>query len=456
MTALSLKSRLIAFAALFILTALGLSGAGLVHLFEKSLLWRFESELDANIERVVAMLQVDASGISLARPILDPRYDLPYSGYYWQVADESKIALISKSLWDSTLDTGLDTGSKPVPGGVHSNQVISGPDQQKVLTRTAAVILTAQDGQARPLYVTTAVNYHEFDEYSRQFSFDLWRGFFLLALLLFLASWIQVMVGLRPFRVLSSRLSDVRNGRLDRLEGNYPLEITPLVNETNSLLDTHEKSLTRARERAGRLAHGLKTPLAILSAESRRLSALGRHDTADQINAQIRTMQGVVERELARARSGAESFRRPTDTNIVVLTRRLVGAMRRLSGEEGVSWELQAPPLVRGPISEMDYNEILGNLLDNARKWTRKTVVVRLQPVAGGFDLVVDDDGETLGSDIMESIMKTDGFRVDESAPGNGLGLSIARELIEANRGTIAMDRSPLGGVSVRVHLPSG
>lgn len=450
MKRLSLKARLISAAALFILAALGLSGLGFIYLFEKSLLWRFESELDGNIERVIAVLQLDNNGqVDLSRPVLDPRFELPYSGYYWQVSDKDQPLLRSKSLWD----VALDPSPRPAKGGEHSQKIGSGPDTQKVLMRTAAILLTGTDGKDRNLFVTAAVDYEEFGEYTSQFSFDLWRGFLMLAGFLVLASWAQVEVGLRPFRDLSARLSHVRTGKIQRLDGEYPSEIEPLVNETNTLLEVHEDTVTKARERAGKLAHGLKTPLAILAAESRRLTSMGHAEAAEQINAQIKTMQHVVERELARARARAGGKHRATDSNIVVLTRRMVNAMQRLSEADNMQWSLDAPPLLRGSIDEMDFNEILGNLLDNARKWARSKVAVGLRPCANGFELCVDDDGPGASEEALRDIFAVDGFRSDPQTPGNGFGLSIARELVELYGGRISAGESRLGGFCVKVTL---
>lgn len=259
--------------------------------------------------------------------------------------------------------------------------------------------------------------------------------------------------GLSPVAMLRARLSDVRAGRSSRLEGEYPDEVAPLVDDLNGLLDDRERRVARAASRAGDLAHGLKTPLAILAQEIARAEAAGQHDLAGSIRQQVARMQRQIDSHLAQARATA-GVSATARTNVADAVAGLVRTMERLHADRALSMQASVPPdcVVRVPLEDLE--EMIGNLLDNACKWTRSRVAVSAVTDSGRVVIDVDDDGAGLNA-AMRGQMLQRGVRADEASPGSGLGLAIVRDLAEAYGGAIALEQSSLGGVRARLTLPS-
>jgi signal transduction histidine kinase len=258
--------------------------------------------------------------------------------------------------------------------------------------------------------------------------------------------------GLSPVAMLRERLSDVRQGRSSRLEGEYPDEVAPLVDDLNGLLDDRERRVARAAARAGDLAHGLKTPLAILAQEIARAEAAGQRDLAGAIRQQVARMQRQIDSHLAQARATA-GVSLTARTNVADAVTGLVRTMERLYADRALSMQASVPPdcVVRVPLEDLE--EMIGNLLDNACKWTRSRVAISAVAANGRVVIAVEDDGAGLSAAMRGQVLQR-GVRADEASPGSGLGLAIVRDLAEAYGGTIALEPSPLGGVSARLALP--
>jgi signal transduction histidine kinase len=259
--------------------------------------------------------------------------------------------------------------------------------------------------------------------------------------------------GLSPVAMLRDRLADVRHGRSSRLEGEYPDEVAPLVDDLNGLLDDRERRVARAAARAGDLAHGLKTPLAILAQEITRAEAGGHHDLASSIRQQVARMQRQIDSHLAQARATA-GVAATARTNVADAVGGLVRTMERLYADRTLSFQASVPPdrVVRVPLEDLE--EMIGNLLDNACKWTRSRVAISAVVDRGRVVITVEDDGAGLSAAMRGQVLQR-GVRADEAAPGSGLGLAIVRDLAEAYGGSIALEQSSLGGVSARLSLPA-
>lgn len=260
--------------------------------------------------------------------------------------------------------------------------------------------------------------------------------------------------GLSPFRMLRERLAAVRDGRTARLEGEYPTEVAPLVDDLNALLDDRERRVTRAAAKAADLAHGLKTPLAVLAQDAARADAAGQRELAESIHRQVERMRRQVDSHLAQARATASGAVPGARANAADAARALARTMDRLYADRALTIvsDLPADCTVRVPVEDLE--EMLGNLLDNACKWaaSRVTVSARLEEARAIID--VDDDGAGLHPSMREQVVQR-GVRADETAPGSGLGLAIVRDLAEAYGGSVSLDQSPAGGLRARLILPA-
>ncbi len=267
------------------------------------------------------------------------------------------------------------------------------------------------------------------------------------------AGFLQVRTGVSPIRNLRARLVELHKGRERRVEGHYPTEVQPLVNDLNALLDQREQAVSRAVAKAGDLAHGLKTPLAIIAHEAERARAAGQPEVAAAVQQQVDRMRRQVDYHLAHARAAAAGATAGALCSIKESVDGLARALRRLYAERGLTIEVRVPPDLPVRVQREDLDEMIGNLLDNACKWGRGHVTIGAGLTGDVVEITVDDDGSGLANDMREAVLQR-GVRADEAAPGTGLGLAIVRDLAEVYGGSVALEASPLGGVRARLRFP--
>jgi signal transduction histidine kinase len=264
----------------------------------------------------------------------------------------------------------------------------------------------------------------------------------------------QVRGGLSTFDRLRSALASVRNGSDQRIGGAYPAEVQPLVDELNAFLDHREQTVSRAVSKAGDLAHGLKTPLAVLSQEAAHAAADGHQDLAAAIELQVERMRRQVDYHLAQARAAASGATAGTRCLIATSAEGLTRTLQRLHADRGIAIDLQVPPAHAARVQREDLDEMLGNLLDNACKWASSRVCISSRIGGDRVEILIEDDGPGIADGLRAEVLRR-GVRADEASPGSGLGLAIVRDLAELYSGTISLDTSRDGGVRARLTLPS-
>jgi len=379
----------------------------------------------------------------------DPRLQKPYSGLYWQVDGEGAHGLgllRSRSLWDTVLTVPAD---RLDDGQVHIHR-IGGPDGATLVMMERVVTLADHPGL--PLRLIVAVDEQTMEGPVREFVGLLVLALCILAAGLAAAVFIQVWAGLAPLRRLRSGLADVRDGRSRALEGRFPDEVRPLVDEFNAVLGRDAEVVMRARTQAGNLAHAVKTPLAILAnAAAAEDSALARL-VAEQVGAARRQ----VDYHLARARAAAAVQVPGVRTPLRPALEALLRVMQRLHPDRvlSVEWRGAAGDAVfRG--EEQDLQEMLGNLLDNACKWAASRVDVKVSVNGQGLVVSIDDDGPGLAPEVRQAVFER-GVRTDEQVPGSGLGLGIVNDLARLYGGSVVLEASPGGGLRAVLSLPAG
>jgi signal transduction histidine kinase len=259
--------------------------------------------------------------------------------------------------------------------------------------------------------------------------------------------------GLKSFEALRRRLGDVHQGRERRVAGEYLSEVQPLVDDLNALLEHHDRRVKEALAKAGDLAHGLKTPLAVLSHDADRLSAAGHDAAAATLRQQIERMHRHVEYHLAHARAAASGATPGAQCAVADSAAGIVRTMDRLHAGRALRMTVDVPRDHVARIERPDLDEILGNLVDNACKWARHQVAVGSSICHDRVAVTIDDDGAGIPETMRDVVMQR-GVRLDEAAPGSGFGLAIVRDLVEIYGGSFALDHSPLGGTRAVVHLP--
>jgi signal transduction histidine kinase len=269
------------------------------------------------------------------------------------------------------------------------------------------------------------------------------------------AGFLQVRRGLSGVGALRDRLAGVRGGRRQRLDGTYPSEVQPLVDDLNGLLDERDQAVQRAVTKAADLAHGLKTPLAVLAHEADRAERAGQRDVAQSIHHQVDRMRKQVDYQLAHARASAPGRSASGRVVIAESVEGLVRVLERLHVERGLVFErrlLDPAAVARG--QSFDVDEMLGNLLDNACRWARSRVVVAATAEGPNVLVTIEDDGPGLAKVMREAVLRR-GVRADESGPGSGLGLAIVRDLADLYGGSVMLGDAAAGGLRVELRLPA-
>jgi len=487
----SLRVRLLSATLVALVVALVLAGVLLAGLFREQVQRQFEAQLVAQLDQVTARFDLEADGRPVvdAAGLSDPRWTRPYSGLYWQLdrlADgqpAQRGLLRSRSLWDSLITLPSD----PLDPGRHHVHEADGPGGQRLLVVERP--LRTGDGAVPGAWrLLVAGDLHDTQAAVQRFNRVLAASLAVLGVLLALAAWAQVAVGLAPLRGLQQALAAVHQGERSRLDGRFPGEVQPLVDDFNTVLDSQAQGLARARTQAGNLAHAVKTPLAVLrqaAAEAgQRPEAAAALPTL--VAEQVDQAQRQVDWHLARARAAAAQGQPGLRCAVEPVLQGLVRVLDKVHAGRAIQLHVAPVPAGLAFAGEaQDLQELLGNLLDNACQWARGSVQVTVDDLgrtghaaaaataaaavrpAGNSPLAlaamrptprlritVDDDGPGIPPEQRARVLAR-GERLDESVPGSGLGLAIVADLVALYGGSLTLDATASGGLRARVELPA-
>jgi len=393
----------------------------------------------------------------------DPRYLQALSGRYYQIARLTEdgavlVEVISPSLFDAGIELDPKILTQITASQAQSAPhffTIPGPDANEPL-RIIARVVELPELEGRYLFIVGVAPRSILAPAANLvgLAFAVFVAF--CALMVALVTLLQVRIGLEPLRALRRDIANVRRGDSERLTDEYPAELKPVAEELNALVDHNREVVERARRHVGNLAHALKTPIAVL----KNAAHAGQDDVV--MKASIEEMEGFVERQLRRARVAARAeagdqtmaYRTPVLQNLEDLVFMMEQKYDTQKAVD-ISIESEADVTFRG--EREDLLEMAANLIDNACKYGKSQVVVRLLPAFesnGLFEIVVEDDGPGLSeADIAKAMAR--GARLDEAAPGQGLGLSILKETVDLYAGELVFERGELGGLKARLRLPA-
>lgn len=445
----SLRFRLLAGALVWIAGALVAAGAILVDLFQEHVQRRLEAELATHLDQLTAALEVAPDGRArLVQEPSDPRFRRPLSGLYWQVEAVGE-PLRSRSLWDQALALPPDAIAD---GEVHRHR-IPGPAEPRLILLERSVVLP---GATAPWLLAVAADARLVAEPTAAFARTLALSLGVLGLALLAAGVVQVEVGLRPLARLRRELAAVRAGLRKRFAtAAVPVEVEPLAEDLNLLLEHSEAVLARARVQAGNLAHALKADLAVLANEVRGLTPANVGEAAPRIEGRLERMRRHLDHHMARARAAAARGVPGVSTEVGAVADGLARTLGRLHAGRGLELVVAIPAGLRFGGEQEDLQEMLGNLMDNACKWARQRVhVTGRAEDRDTLVLAVEDDGPGLPPGRAE-IVPAPGVRLDESVPGTGLGLAVVRDLAELYGGVLQLGAAKLGGLRAELRLPA-
>lgn len=443
----SLAFRMAVIAAVWCIAVLLIAGFVLSRNYEARTERQFSEVARVYLLNLIAGFDFGPGGTPLMRADFgEPRFNLFGSGFSWQVSEEDAPILMSGSRGGSLLPTHSTDVTPFDEGFQRAMRLIDG--EQLVLAREQVVIIGSDD---RRLTFTVALPLSSLDDDIAGFRANLTLFLAIFATGLVATMLIVIRLGLRPLLELRRILQQVIDGDAERIDGVFPREIAPLGNEVNRLIDQNRRVVERARAHVGNLAHALKTPVSVLSNESRG----GRSKLAKVVGEQSQTLQRLVDYHLERARMIAIAATPGLGTRIEPVIAGIVRAMNKIHSDRHLALDMESVQNLRFRGDSRDLEEMLGNLIDNACKWAKSRVEITASPGSTSQTILIEigDDGPGIEAEHREEALLR-GRRFDEKTPGTGLGLSIVADLAEAYGGKLELDESPMGGLLARLELP--
>jgi signal transduction histidine kinase len=438
----SLRWRLAAGSMVWMTAALLATAVLLVLLFRSHIERRFDQSLQDHLEELVAAAEIDRDGsIKLTWEPADPRFKPPLSGWYWQMRAGDENLHASPSLGGILL-----TVTSPGVGAPATYQYAQGPANERLRAIVQDIVLPDRNQPFTVVVAGPCANIHQ-DVTS--FTGILALSLGLLGLSLGALMVFQINFGLRPLAKVQADLQKVRHGTTEALsEAGSPVEIVPLIAEINALLRQRQTMTERARTEAGDLAHALKTPIAVISNEATQIAG----ESGAVLKAEIGRMRQVLEHHLVRARANAGFLVPHVSAALDDVLNDIRFSVERLYPDKSLTIESSSQLHFAGNAD--DLGEMIGNLADNAGKWSRSRIVVKACLAGQRLAVTVEDDGP--GLDEAERVMATErGERLDTKQPGHGLGLSIVAQLATLYDGRLTLSLSELGGLRASLDLPA-
>lgn len=448
----SLVRRLVLIAGGWTLLVMLVAGVFLTVQFREAAIRRFDQSLAVLTDDLYAGSTIEDG--QLRAPFLtDIRATRAYSGRYWVILDKTPDGAMrpivrSRSLIDSDLmlSSAQIDRLEAAPGRTQYFDV-RGP-QDKPLR--AAAIQAQLPGYANPVVFLAAEDRSPIDADADRFGRITAFALLILGGGLILAVVVQVRFGLQPLFRLRREVASVRRGKAERLADDYPEELEPLARELNALLAHNQEVVERQRTHVGNLAHALKTPLSVMLTEASQQPG----QLAEVVERQAQTMREQVDHHLRRARAAARSQTSGERTPVEPILDELAVTLERIFLDKGVEIDWRCPEDLCFQGEKQDLLELAGNVMENAGKWCKGKIRAEAAPSGEArMLLTVEDDGPGLPPEEWAQALKR-GQRLDENAPGSGLGLSIVDELTRAYGGSVKLGESPLGGLRVTLDLP--
>jgi signal transduction histidine kinase len=451
----SLSLRLTVSAAVVSLVLLALASVVLSQLFQQALERNFDARLRAVLDSLSANVFPGADGSpQLTGNMADTRFTLPESGWNWQVIPPkpAQKPLLSPSLLDKAIAPDPNLLGERDADRITSFAFKNGTGQQ---LRALEQRITFKDIQGEYSFLVSG-NFDELRNEVRSFSKALYISLGLLGIGLLGAIFFQVRYAMKPMAELQQKLNDIRSGKIEMLHGNFPTEMQPVADEMNLLIQSNFEIIDRARMQVGNLAHALKTPISVLTNEARESPG----GLADKVKEQIGVMRDQVNMYLDRARRAARAQTIGAATDVDLVLQSLARTLQRINMDKGVVVSVSCQQGLKFRGERQDLEEIVGNLMDNACKWSLGKVEVRASLLTQAGDdgrprmlIEVDDDGPGLPPEKRAVAVKR-GQRLDESKPGSGLGLNIVTETAAMYGGKVELDAATLGGLRAKLTLP--
>jgi len=449
---LSLNTRLLLASSVVLAAFLGITGLVLDGAFRASADTALRDRLQSYVYALLAASDLDKHGaLHLPAELPDPRFSLIGSGLYAEVVDSH-----DNLVWRSKSLLGLNIPFSKIPLVGEREFVQLAVEHDLPLLSLAFTVSWQANNSDRRYTYRVAESLVSFNAEVSHFRQSLWGWMAGAAILLLLVQGMILRWSLAPLRRVADDVRAIETGIAQRLAGDYPRELRNLTDNLNGLLASADSHLQRYRDSLGNLAHSLKTPLAVLrgAVDGEANDAALRATAREQLTA----MAQLIEYQLQRAAaSGRTRLAAPVAIKSVV--EQIVAALTKVYADKGVCVLIEMDDTTSFHGDSGDLTEMLGNLLDNACKWSRKQVRIAAQIApateAGQawLELTVCDDGPGIPDDLKARVLLR-GARADEHMPGHGLGLAMVQDTVALYHGTLSLQTSSLGGLEVRLRFP--
>lgn len=441
---MSLNLRIILSALLVLLVFITLTAAALERAFIASSETALRDRLTSQVYALMAAAEVTDSGILMPSNELDALLGLPSSGVYAQISDQA-----GDILWQSSSVLGTQLPAALVLGSGEKRFTKSGAGDSDFYLYAYGVNW-ATDSATKALTFNIATDLQSFNKQIRAFRTRLWSWLLAMAALLLVSQTIILRWGLSPLRRVGAELNRIESGEQQQIEKNYPMEIEQLTRNINILLMQERDQKTRYRNALGDLAHSLKTPLAVLQAGVSNPDAVDIKQQ-DSLQTQISRMNSIVEYQLQRAATaGSAGIGKLVDVKQVI--ERLLESFKKVYRDKAIDFNIIVDHGLMFKGDEGDLMELLGNLIDNACKWSRSHIEVVARQQGEKICLRIADDGPGILAEQVDDLLQR-GVRADQTTAGNGIGLSIVKNIVEAYKGELLINNSSAGGCEVKAIL---
>lgn len=425
---LSLKSRLVLAAVVWLTAMIIAVGVSVPNQVFSYMVDDTKSQLTIYMDEISASLEADKTGnLTLTSTLSDPRFNRPYSGLYWSAKTDKEL-LRSRSLWDKKI-----TSEK-------KEKEYFGARNEKLIYIKTTLYYPDYDG---PIEVIIGIDEQPIEDTVGSLMSQLW---IILALLYFgvlAVIFLQVQWSLSPLTKMHKELSQLRSGEKTQLDQDYPKEVAPVVSDLNALVFHYQELLERARHHAGNLSHALKTPLSVLKNE---IAALDQ-ETQRYLQPPVEQIQSQIDYHLGRARMAGSKNILSVRANPSQRVDAISMAFDKVYAERGVTLINELDSDIQVAVDKTDLDEMVGNLLENAYKWSENIIRVHSETLADDdIAIIIEDDGPGIPDEKLKQAIER-GVRLDETTPGTGLGLNIVSEMAHSYRGKLTLSRSSMGGL---------
>jgi len=248
--------------------------------------------------------------------------------------------------------------------------------------------------------------------------------------------------GLKPLNDLQAGLAKIRSGQSSRLDGDFPVEVRPIVEEFHKVIS--DRNLVEVEN----LAHRIKTPLSILKNQSTNDIVI----FIGVVQRQTMAISQAIEHYLERARRPMTEGILPSNVCVKSALEHVRQSELESALERGIDLQVDCPNSVTARGDESDITELLREVVDNGTKWASTKVSISVGVNGESVVINVEDDGPGVEKEHREKVLDR-GVFLHPILSEKGIGLAKAKEIAVQYGGSIVLKESRLGGLRVAVTL---